>query len=174
MCVRTPCLCSHLASLFAEDTPLPPVMCFAMGTLGFLTPFDAAQFRSCLVGGQHCKLETHTHMHMHIHLTCPLRCWLSSFAINVIIDRRRYPCQAVDCCPHILCELTAVCVLWLLLLLPGACVGSQPQAAVLHPAHAQALRCAGQRWAAEAGSPHTERVCGGQVRGLERCRGAPS
>lgn len=38
----------HLASLFAEDTPLPPVMCFAMGTLGFLTPFDAAQFRSCL------------------------------------------------------------------------------------------------------------------------------
>lgn len=42
-------LCSHLASLFAEDAPLPPVMCFAMGTLGFLTPFDAAQFRSCLV-----------------------------------------------------------------------------------------------------------------------------
>lgn len=38
----------HLASLFAEDAPLPPVMCFAMGTLGFLTPFDAAQFRSCL------------------------------------------------------------------------------------------------------------------------------
>jgi hypothetical protein len=51
MCVSPPlCLCSHLASLFAEDTPLPPVMCFAMGTLGFLTPFDAAQFRSCLVG----------------------------------------------------------------------------------------------------------------------------
>lgn len=37
--------------MFAEDTPLPPVMCFAMGTLGFLTPFDAAQFRSCLVSG---------------------------------------------------------------------------------------------------------------------------
>jgi len=33
----------HLASLFAEDAPLPPVMCFAMGTLGFLTPFDAKQ-----------------------------------------------------------------------------------------------------------------------------------
>jgi NAD+ kinase len=41
----------HLASLFAEDAPLPPVMCFAMGTLGFLTPFDAAHFRSCLVRG---------------------------------------------------------------------------------------------------------------------------
>jgi NAD+ kinase len=49
MCVAIFLSCRHLASLFAEDTPLPPVMCFAMGTLGFLTPFDAAQFRSCLV-----------------------------------------------------------------------------------------------------------------------------
>eukprot|EP00879_Flechtneria_rotunda_P020439 GHRR01021504.1.p1 GENE.GHRR01021504.1~~GHRR01021504.1.p1 ORF type:complete len:432 (+),score=133.73 GHRR01021504.1:71-1297(+) len=38
----------HLASLFKEDVPLPPVMCFAMGTLGFLTPFDANHFRNCL------------------------------------------------------------------------------------------------------------------------------
>lgn len=37
--------CSHLASLFVEDVPLPPVMCFAMGTLGFLTPVDAAGYR---------------------------------------------------------------------------------------------------------------------------------
>lgn len=34
----------HLASLFEEE-PLPPVVCFAMGTLGFLTPFDAGDFR---------------------------------------------------------------------------------------------------------------------------------
>lgn len=173
MCVRAPCLCSHLASLFAEDTPLPPVMCFAMGTLGFLTPFDAAQFRSCLVGGQHCKLETHTHAHTP-HLS---PAWLVVLNCNQRIDRqttRRTGSlgKAVDCCPHIMCELTAVRVLRLLLILPGACVGSQPQAAVLHPAHTQALRCAGQRWAAEAGAPHTQRVCGGQVRGLERCRGA--
>lgn len=38
----------HLASLFAGDVPLPPVICFAMGTLGFLTPFDANDFPSCL------------------------------------------------------------------------------------------------------------------------------
>jgi hypothetical protein len=37
--------CSYLASLFTGDVPLPPVMCFAMGTLGFLTPFDATQYR---------------------------------------------------------------------------------------------------------------------------------
>ncbi|GMH44864.1 hypothetical protein BSKO_12816 [Bryopsis sp. KO-2023] len=30
----------HLASLFVKDVPLPPVLSFAMGTLGFLTPFD--------------------------------------------------------------------------------------------------------------------------------------
>lgn len=44
-----PCgCCRHLASLFEDDVPLPPVMCFAMGTLGFLTPFDASQYRSAL------------------------------------------------------------------------------------------------------------------------------
>lgn len=32
----------HLASLFVEDLPLPPVISFAMGTLGFLTPFNAS------------------------------------------------------------------------------------------------------------------------------------
>jgi hypothetical protein len=32
----------HLASLFTEDEPLPPVISFAMGTLGFLTPFNAS------------------------------------------------------------------------------------------------------------------------------------
>lgn len=38
----------HLTSLFAEDAPLPPVVSFAMGTLGFLTPFDANDFETCL------------------------------------------------------------------------------------------------------------------------------
>ena len=38
----------HLASLFAEDVPLPPVVSFAMGTLGFLTPFDVDGFESIL------------------------------------------------------------------------------------------------------------------------------
>lgn len=32
----------------AQDEPLPPVLCFAMGTLGFLTPFDAADFEATL------------------------------------------------------------------------------------------------------------------------------
>lgn len=27
-----------------QDEPLPPVLCFAMGSLGFLTPFDAGAF----------------------------------------------------------------------------------------------------------------------------------
>jgi len=37
----------HLASLFgSDDAPLPPVISFAMGTLGFLTPFNAS-----MVGG---------------------------------------------------------------------------------------------------------------------------
>ena len=38
----------HLTSLFWQDQPLPPVASFAMGTLGFLTPFDASQFQDCL------------------------------------------------------------------------------------------------------------------------------
>ena len=38
----------HLTSLFTEDEPLPPVISFAMGTLGFLTPFDASNFEACL------------------------------------------------------------------------------------------------------------------------------
>ena len=38
----------HLASLFTEDVPLPPVVSFAMGTLGFLTPFDVDDFVSIL------------------------------------------------------------------------------------------------------------------------------
>ena len=35
----------HLASLFEHDLPLPPVVSFAMGTLGFLTPFDIQDYR---------------------------------------------------------------------------------------------------------------------------------
>ena len=31
-----------------QDQPLPPVLCFAMGSLGFLTPFDAAHFAPTL------------------------------------------------------------------------------------------------------------------------------
>jgi NAD+ kinase len=39
----------HLASLFSgDDKPLPPVISFAMGTLGFLTPFNATMARSVL------------------------------------------------------------------------------------------------------------------------------
>lgn len=38
----------HLASLFGSDNPLPPVISFAMGSLGFLTPFDVNDFSSCL------------------------------------------------------------------------------------------------------------------------------
>jgi len=55
----------HLASMFGEgvgvesrngdnrnrnvvESPLPPVVCFAMGTLGFLTAFSADEFAPCL------------------------------------------------------------------------------------------------------------------------------
>ena len=38
----------HLTSLFTEDVPLPPLVSFAMGTRGFLTPCDVAQYQSCL------------------------------------------------------------------------------------------------------------------------------
>lgn len=38
----------HMASLFKEDVPLPPVLSFAMGTLGFLTPFAASMARTVL------------------------------------------------------------------------------------------------------------------------------
>ncbi|PSC74131.1 ATP-NAD kinase [Micractinium conductrix] len=38
----------HLASLFSEDEPLPPVISFAMGTLGFLTPFSAGMAHTVL------------------------------------------------------------------------------------------------------------------------------
>jgi len=31
----------HLASLFIEDSPMPPTISFAMGSLGFLTPFSS-------------------------------------------------------------------------------------------------------------------------------------
>eukprot|EP00892_Ulva_mutabilis_P002108 jgi/Ulvmu1/11899/UM081_0058.1 len=38
----------HTASLFRADSALPPVIAFAMGTLGFLTPFEASNFESLL------------------------------------------------------------------------------------------------------------------------------
>ncbi|GFR45561.1 hypothetical protein Agub_g6955 [Astrephomene gubernaculifera] len=38
----------YMTSLFEEDEPLPPTLCFAMGSLGFLTPFDAATFAPTL------------------------------------------------------------------------------------------------------------------------------
>ena len=48
----------HLASLFARDEPLPPVLCFAMGTLGFLTPFDCRDYRSCIDRCLDARAET--------------------------------------------------------------------------------------------------------------------
>lgn len=38
----------HTASLFRSDGALPPVVAFAMGTLGFLTPFEASAFEPLL------------------------------------------------------------------------------------------------------------------------------
>lgn len=38
----------RLASLFAGDEPLPPVVALAMGSLGFLTPFDAGAAEAVL------------------------------------------------------------------------------------------------------------------------------
>jgi NAD+ kinase len=58
----------HLASMFeGGDTPLPPVVCFAMGTLGFLTAFSADEFgptlERVLAADKHplyCTLRTRT------------------------------------------------------------------------------------------------------------------
>jgi len=58
----------HLASMFeGGDTPLPPVICFAMGTLGFLTAFSADDYEACLervlAGDRHplyCTLRSRT------------------------------------------------------------------------------------------------------------------
>lgn len=36
----------HLASLFVDGGPMPPVISFAMGSLGFLTPFTARVVRT--------------------------------------------------------------------------------------------------------------------------------
>lgn len=38
----------HMAGLFGSDEPLPPAVSFAMGTLGFLTPFDVKDFKETL------------------------------------------------------------------------------------------------------------------------------
>ena len=38
----------HLAALFEGDAPLPPIVPFSMGSLGFLTPFDAADSAAVL------------------------------------------------------------------------------------------------------------------------------
>lgn len=38
----------YLATLFDGDEPLPPIISFSMGSLGFLTPFDAQDFRTPL------------------------------------------------------------------------------------------------------------------------------
>lgn len=38
----------HLVSLFVKDEPLPPCLSFAMGSLGFLTPFNVSDFKNCL------------------------------------------------------------------------------------------------------------------------------
>ena len=38
----------HLASLFQDARVIPPVLPFAMGSLGFLTPFDISEFEECL------------------------------------------------------------------------------------------------------------------------------
>lgn len=55
----------YLCSLFERDETLPPVLSFSMGSLGFLTPFDAADYDSILqmvfdtdVSPLHCTLRT--------------------------------------------------------------------------------------------------------------------
>jgi NAD+ kinase len=38
----------HTASLFCDEKAMPPMLAFAMGTLGFLTLFEAANFEPLL------------------------------------------------------------------------------------------------------------------------------
>lgn len=49
----------HTASLFSQDSPLPPVLSFAMGSLGFLTPFDANLFALHLTNILDSNSESH-------------------------------------------------------------------------------------------------------------------
>ena len=68
----------HLASLFVEDVPLPPVVSFAMGTLGFLTPFDVTDFAGILdqvldANSQrvYCTLRTRKRCEVHTYVLGP-------------------------------------------------------------------------------------------------------
>ncbi|GAX73346.1 hypothetical protein CEUSTIGMA_g799.t1 [Chlamydomonas eustigma] len=89
----------HLASLFDIDEPLPPVMSFSMGTLGFLTPFDVKKFEPLLervlAANQnplYCTLRTR--------LRCEIRTKGKVQAVHsvlneVVVDRGAYPGPAV-------------------------------------------------------------------------------
>ena len=69
----------HLASLFEQDLPLPPVVSFAMGTLGFLTPFDVEGYQTRLTrvlqANTHrvfCTLRTRKRCEIRMCATCSL------------------------------------------------------------------------------------------------------
>ena len=82
----------HLASLFEEDEPLPPVISFAMGGVGFLTPFDVKDFTThltrLLIANQQvvgCTLRTRKRCEVY---TAGGRCLSVHHALNeCIIDR---------------------------------------------------------------------------------------
>ena len=62
----------HAASLFPDDAPLPPVLPFAAGSLGFLTPFSTKAFEDTLsrILGQSPGDETALHCTLHSRKRC--------------------------------------------------------------------------------------------------------
>lgn len=73
----------YAASLFEDDSPLPPIMAFAMGTLGFLTPFDVRSYAELL---ERCDAEkdagivrcgiTLSHFFIQADKSCSAHSWL--------------------------------------------------------------------------------------------------
>ncbi|KAG1655845.1 hypothetical protein FOA52_008287 [Chlamydomonas sp. UWO 241] len=82
----------HLASLFESDDPMPPVMSFSMGTLGFLTPFDVTDYPSLLervLDGPQAHVTLHSRMHCELHQGGKLK--VSHTVLNeAVIDRGAY------------------------------------------------------------------------------------
>eukprot|EP00955_Chlamydomonas_euryale_P097037 365048-Chlamydomonas_euryale.AAC.30 len=92
----------HLASLFEVDEPMPPVMCFSMGTLGFLTPFDVADFEPLL----DCVMDANN-MPVHVTLHTRMRCELHRE--GKVKVRCRVDCRATNTPSRCVCTIENGC-----------------------------------------------------------------
>lgn len=85
----------HLASLFDHDTPMPPVVSFSMGSLGFLTPFDIAEYRALLrrvLATSESPLYCTLHTRMQCEVLRPGNKTMVHTCLNeVVVDRGAFP-----------------------------------------------------------------------------------